>query len=434
MFKFVCYNDELQMRFRHTFSILLPIILTGLSALLSCSGVQDSVIEIQLAAPVLQRDGASVSTNSIGVKWAAAENAARGYNCTVEGKSAPSSPVTVKSAGGYCELRVDGLLPAMSYTVTVHAIGYEEHEGSSRIVYLESGNSQITIQTYEEQEPDDDPDDDPDKPGPVSGKACRGWFELPAQKDDDHNGIDDSNSDLYYSWTMRADMPRIRNFSSCYSKGRLHPLWVAAPMHESYHGGSRRNEAYKDDSEIKCVQASKFDTYTRGHMLGSSDRTVSVPTNKQVFFYSNIGAQIGSGFNTGGGAWNKLEELVDSQWCSDTLYQVIGCIFEDFTDAYGSTIYKKTGTSPEGTFQVPTAWYKVLLRTKSGKSGKRVDQCTADELKCCAFILSHKSAAGHEPSAKDMYTVEYVEKLTGLEFFVNVPNAPKSTFDPDDWL
>ena len=262
-----------------------------------------------------------------------------------------------------------------------------------------------------------------------SGRACRGWFELPAQKDDDKNGIDDDNSDYYYSWTMRADAPKIRNFSSCYSKSMVHPVWVAAPLHNSYKGGSGRNDSYKPDPAISCPQSSSFTGYTRGHMVSSSERTVSKPTNRQVFYYSNIGAQSSTGFNTGGGAWNNLEDFAMDQYCADTLYQVVGCIFEDFTDAYGSTVKKKTGSG----FQVPTAWYKVLLRTKKGNTGKRVDQCSADELQCAAFILAHRGNAGHKPCANDVYTVQELEALTGLTFFVNVPNAPKATANPSDW-
>ena len=267
------------------------------------------------------------------------------------------------------------------------------------------------------------------------GSGGRGWFELPAQKDADGNGIDDENPDYYYSWTMRADVPSVRNFSACYSKGMRHPVWVAAPMHSSYKGNSGRNEKYQNDPSISCEQSAKFSGYTRGHMLGSSDRTVSVPTNQQVFYYSNIGAQLQSGFNTGGGAWNNLESLVDGQWCADTLYQVIGCIFETFTTRDGgTTIRKQTGTNAAGkSFQVPTAWYKVLLRTKSGSTGKPVNECSADELKCVGFILPHTSRQGYKPGRKDMYSVKEVEDLTGLTFFVNVPDAPKDSFSASDW-
>ncbi len=281
-------------------------------------------------------------------------------------------------------------------------------------------------------DPDPDPDPDPEPPLPIpdpNGLADYGWFELPAQTDKNADGIDDNVPDYYYSHTFREDAPKIRNFSCCYSKGNMQPVWVAAPMHNCYKGSSGRNDSYKSDPNIKCQQAGKVDGYTRGHMLGSSDRTVSKPTNRQVFYYSNIGAQMSTGFNTGGGSWNNLESLTDGQWCADTLYQVIGCIFKSFTDRYGKTVSPRTVDG----VHIPTAYYKVLLRTRNGKTGKRVDQCQASELKCAAFILGHRANAGHKPTADDMYTVEELEALTGLTFFVNVPNAPKSVAVPSDW-
>lgn len=282
---------------------------------------------------------------------------------------------------------------------------------------------------------DDDDDEEDDHHDSGGTKADYGWFELPAQTDLDHNGIDDKNSDYYYSHTFRPDVTtrRVRNFSACYSKSKIHPVWVAAPMHSSYKGSSGRSEAYGNDPNIKCTQNGKFDGYTRGHLLGSSDRTISSATNRQVFYYSNIGAQLQDGFNTGGGVWNNLEDKVDSYWCSDTLYQVIGCIFQDFTDKYGSTIKAKKGSGSAGSFQVPTAYYKVLLRTKKGNTGKRVDKCSASELQCVAFIISHKGNKGRKPSKQDLYTVEELEELTGLTFFVNVPNAPKGSYNASDW-
>lgn len=269
-----------------------------------------------------------------------------------------------------------------------------------------------------------------DQGGPSSGGADYGWPELPVQTDRNRDGIDDLNPDYYYSHTFRADASTIRNFSSCYSRDKYHPVWVAAPMHSSYLGSSGRNDSYRSDPNIKCPQADHFSGYTRGHMVGSSDRTVSKPTNRQAFYYSNIGAQSSTGFNTGGGAWNNLEEKVDTYLCADTLYQVIGCIFDSFTDRSGRTVAPRTTT--EGS-QVPTAWYKVLLRTKGGNIGKDVRECNSSELQCVAFILGHYGNQGHKPCRNDMYTVAELERLTGLTFFVNVPNAPKERYDAAEW-
>ena len=89
---------------------------------------------------------------------------------------------------------------------------------------------------------------------------------------------------------------------------------------------------------------------------------------------------------------------------------------------------------------MPTMFYYALLRTKKGNTGKSVTQCSADELKCVAYVLRHETAAkqkgkNYKLSAKDLMSISDsdLEKLTGFKYFVNVPNAPKSTFNASDW-
>ncbi len=265
--------------------------------------------------------------------------------------------------------------------------------------------------------PDPDPDPDPDpepEPDPNPGTALFGksWAEMPAELV--------KTGDYYYTYHMRADAGTIRNYTVCYSKKRMSPVWVAAPMHSSYKGSAKRTDAYGQDPTLGFTQAGKWSGYTRGHMLGSSDRTVSRETNKQVFYYSNIAPQMQSGFNTGGGAWNNLEDFTDGQWCADTLYQVIGCYWENENKKVGSTV-------------IPTHYYKILLRTKKGNTRKSVAQCSADELKCAVFMVEHKSQKGLKPNASMMMSVSDLEKKTGFTYFPNVPHAPKNTFNPSDW-
>ena len=82
----------------------------------------------------------------------------------------------------------------------------------------------------------------------------------------------------------------------------------------------------------------------------------------------------------------------------------------------------------------PTMFYYALLRTKSGDSGKSVTECSADELQCVAFCIRHTMEKGHKPQANDMMSISDLEKLTGFRYFTNVPQAPKDTFNPSDWL
>lgn len=118
---------------------------------------------------------------------------------------------------------------------------------------------------------------------------------------------------------------------------------------------------------------------------------------------------------------------------------VIGCYFDDYTDVYGKTQKAKTiQFGGRSDVSMPTMFYYALLRTKKGNTGKSVTQCSADELKCVAYVLRHETAAkqkgkNYKLNARDLMSISDLEKLTGFKYFVNVPNAPKSTFNASDW-
>ena len=170
-------------------------------------------------------------------------------------------------------------------------------------------------------------------------------------------------------------------------------------------------------------------------MLGSAERTASREMNNQTFYSTNIAPQLREGFNERGGAWNNLEYFVDRQVCADTLYVVTGAIYEPFTDSDGALIEPRTTRNKNDNKQigVPTAYYKALLRTRSGRTGRSVEECKASELKCAAFIVGHRSASGRKPSADDMISIKELERLTGIDFFANVPHAPEREANASDW-
>ena len=260
-----------------------------------------------------------------------------------------------------------------------------------------------------------------------------GWAELP---------VEVASSDLYYAYHIcpdfRVNGRLARNYTVCYSAEHHCPVWVAAPRHDCYEHGANRTNAYRQDPDIpSSIQYYSKDTgggCNKGHMLGSAERKVTSAVNRQVFYYTNIAPQYSSNFNTGGGAWNNLEAFVDGQVCKDTTYVVIGTYFKPFTDAYGKSCSPAT-ISFGGRSDVtrPSMFYYLILRSKSGTTGKSVYDLSASELKCAAFVLRHNMEKGHTPQAKDMMSVSEIEEMTGFTFFANVPNAPKDTYNPSDW-
>lgn len=259
-------------------------------------------------------------------------------------------------------------------------------------------------------------------------KAFSGWAELPEIE---------QGGDIYAVRHLLSDGRR--NYTVCYSAEHRAPLWVAAPVHRSYTGEVKRVDNYDYDPSLPVnIQprlSRSYGDYTRGHMLGSAERTASREMNNQTFYVSNIAPQLRDGFNERGGAWNNLESFVDRQVCADTLYVVTGAIYDSFTDSDGTRIEPRTtrNRSDGKSIGVPTAYYKALLRTKSGRTGKSVAHCRKSELKCAAFIVGHRTAAGRKPSAEDMISIRELERLTGVEFFVGVSSAPKGTANAEDW-
>ena len=299
--------------------------------------------------------------------------------------------------------------------------------------------------TPDPEQPDPNPEPDPDQP--VPGQSGRyGWYELPVI-DYSQSGsylIDNNDRNIYYAHHMCAGNEKgpggnqARNYTVCFSGEHHVPLWVAAPRHKMYESGASRTDAYAKDpsipSDIQYNSKSTGGGCNKGHMLGSAERLSSTATNKQVFYYTNIAPQYTDTFNTGGGGWNTLEDWVDGQVCSDTLYVVIGAYFEKYTDKRGYTDSPAT-ISYGGRNDVsrPTMFYYLLMRTKNGSSGKALKDCTASEIKCAAFVRSHKTPKGTKVSSQDMMSVRDLEKITGFTYFPNVPQAPKDTYNASDW-
>ena len=280
----------------------------------------------------------------------------------------------------------------------------------------------------------------------VIGGDQPGWYETPVMNITRTSDGFMRNTDIsseYFAIHMCTggekgpDGKTARNYTVAFSAEHHCPVWVAAPRHAMYVGNSGRNDSYRRDPDIPAdIQYSSTKTgggCNKGHMLGSAERTSSKATNRDVFYYTNIAPQLSSNFNTGGGRWNVLEDYVDTQVCADTLYEVLGCYFDTYTDAYGETqTPSKISYCGRTDVSMPTMFYYVLLRTKSGNSRKALKDCTSDELQCVAFVRAHVNVR-QSVSRKELMSVADLEKITGVTYFPNVPNAPKNTFSAADW-
>lgn len=243
-----------------------------------------------------------------------------------------------------------------------------------------------------------------------------GWAELPTQIDNDNY--------LYVThFTTLDNGSSVRNFSMCYDKQNYAARWVAFPFHSIYDGNVGRNEDWQYDPKIDQeyqpnLYGSYSGSYDRGHQLASADRQATVQMNQQTFYYSNMTPKLSS---LNQDVWADFESLVRNQVCSDTLYVVTGA---DYSQTIGSTYDKNNKECP-----LPRGYYKVLLRTRSGNSGKAIADCSASELKAIGFWFDHTSYSSM-PSAVSVATIE---AMTGFDFFPMVDDDVKTSFNSTLW-
>lgn len=294
----------------------------------------------------------------------------------------------------------------------------------------------------------------------TTGKEYR-WAELPATP------ADMTNRKIHTYWASTVTSNQyLRNYTYCYDTYRHCPLWIAHPQHACYQEGSGRTNVWKRDEymtdaeqaiiyplpEVNGNRALSLYTesldrqWTRGHMLMSNYRGgTDTELNAQTYYSCNIAPQGGAAFDA---LWNAAEiRIQDNYVCADTLYCVSGAYFENDNltarDASGwngedpnKVRYYVPGYSKECV--VPTHFYKLILRTRNGNTGKAIQECDASELKAVGFWFEHADEINGSTSptldASYLKSVEWIEQQTGFTFFPDVPDpSVKQQCNPSDW-
>ncbi len=256
---------------------------------------------------------------------------------------------------------------------------------------------------------------------PYAGGHADYWPELPDKVvDDDY---------IYIShYAPLASGNRARNYSFCFDKTLHVAHWVAYPLHYVYRGTVNRQDDFGYDPKVSSSyqanlgRGSYNGPYDRGHQLPSADRLASVEMNSQTFYATNMTPQLN---RLNQDMWANLEDKVRTYMCNDTLYVVTGCYYANTT----TTTTDKSGM----VCPIPTNYFKVLLRTVSGNTGKRISDCTADELKSIGFWVEQKSYGDIEPPRSICTSVAEIERITGFRFFPQAPEQVKQQNNPSQW-
>ena len=297
----------------------------------------------------------------------------------------------------------------------------------------------------------------------ASGKEYR-WAELPAAPSD----MTDKKIHTFWSTTVSSGQ-YLRNYTYCYDTRRHCPLWIAHPQHACYEEGDRTRPVTEpwaadpnmtqaeqaiiwvwpgDNRDKYVVSDSPLFRWTRGHMLasgyrGCDDANNPAEINVQTFYSCNIAPQGGKVFSS---LWQQAEwRIQDNYVCADTLYCVSGAHFDEGAIAAYDGSWVNTNAQTRGHIdeskpcEVPTHYYKLILRTRNGNTGKAIQECDASELIAVGFWFENgdgtddSGAATPTLDASYLKSVEWIEQQTGFIFFPDVPPSVKQQCNPSDW-
>jgi endonuclease G len=168
----------------------------------------------------------------------------------------------------------------------------------------------------------------------------------------------------------------------------------------------KRNDHFIPDPLLKYTSATISDYkgtgYDRGHLAPAADMCYSYQAMVESFYLTNISPQNPS-FNRG--IWEKLEKQVRTWAVEDTkVYVVTGTIISKSDPVIGIT-----------RITVPHSFYKVVL------------DYTEPNIKGIAFIIPNE--ASKEPLQYFAVTIDSVEKVTGVDFFYQIPVVEQKVFE-----
>lgn len=291
-----------------------------------------------------------------------------------------------------------------------------------------------------------------------------------------------SNSDYKYvdhrAKTYRTKQ-NVRNYEACYDIRRHNPMWVAYPCHEIYWEGGYtrpvkdpwRPDPYFSESEQSIIYASDWDAWPwsstdgkpsdkyqywspmptgkaviKGHLMRSAERGCGdkynpIDLNVQTFYPTNIAPESYLNETSNKDShWGMVENILPNQWrCSDTLYVVVGCYYGDNSWSLKDASNWGTTSDKSKDCIMPTARYKLVLRTKTGSTGKPIWQCSADEVMAIGFWFPQnftgEKLSSLPPLADYIYSVSDIEKKIGSEFsfFPLAPEGVKDSYNIKDW-
>ena len=201
-----------------------------------------------------------------------------------------------------------------------------------------------------------------------------------------------------------------------YHRDNGRPNWVSWHLDDSWIGSTPRQDDFRPDTTLPAgwyqVQATDFSGsgYDRGHMCPSADRTKTVADNSSTFLMTNMVAQAPDNNQRG---WATLETYCrTTAGSTNELYIISG--------GYGTSGYLANGN-----VAIPSSTWKVIMVLPKGTNDvSRVTTST----RLIAIVMPNQNGISTDWRSFRV-SVDYVESLTGYDFFSNVSDSIENVIE-----
>ena len=164
--------------------------------------------------------------------------------------------------------------------------------------------------------------------------------------------------------------------------------------------GAEKRKNYQFNADPMCSASPhwsdyKHSGYDRGHMAPANDMKWSKTSMEESFYMTNICPQLHA---LNDGCWRKLE-LAIHRWAKRDKRLIIaaGPVLKNVMHTIG----------PDRNISVPAAFYKVVYAPNQGRA--------------IGFIFNNEKITGGY--ASHAVSVDYVERVTGIDFFCALDDA-----------
>jgi endonuclease G len=205
-------------------------------------------------------------------------------------------------------------------------------------------------------------------------------------------------------------------YALSYNNSNGTPNWVSWHLDSTWLGSTPRQDSFSNDTSLPAgwyqVQETDYSGsgYDRGHMCPSADRTKTVADNDATFLMTNM---IPQAPNNNQQTWANMENYLRTLATSGSeLYIISG--------GQGNI-----GWIANGHVSIPAYTWKVVVVLPSGTND--VSRVTTSTRMIAVFVPNTNSVVSDWKQYR--VSVDYVESLTGYNFYSNVTDSVENTIE-----